>query len=331
MDLTWLDATRPDERDLAGALAVQEAARHVDHPLSAGTTMTPFRASLRHGHDGDPPETAVTHDGDGRVVGVLEVDFPTWDNTHLASVEATVDPRVRRQGLGRALFTHGAELARRRGRRVLLSFCLDGTPGPDFLKAMGLEQALEEIIRRLDVAALDREWLEREYRAALPHAAAYELVRLTAPAPDDLIPRLAEMTAAINDAPTGTLEIDDEKFPPERIRAYEEAQLARDRRFYRVVARHRDSGALAGHTVALVDRERPWLASQHDTSVVRAHRGHRLGLLLKAEMLRWLCEREPQVRTMDTGNAADNAHMIAVNEQLGYRMIARGLEWQRHL
>ena len=57
--------------------------------------------------------------------------------------------------------------------------------------------------------------------------------------------------------------------------------------------------------------------------MVRAHRGHRLGLLLKAEMLRWLAEAEPQVTSIDTWNAESNDHMIAVNERLRYRALGR--------
>ncbi|MND05557.1 hypothetical protein D3C83_264210 [compost metagenome] len=65
--------------------------------------------------------------------------------------------------------------------------------------------------------------------------------------------------------------------------------------------------------------------------MVRAHRGHRLGLLLKIEMLRWFREEEPQVRWMDTGNAPDNAYMIAINETLGHRVVGSVIEWQRRL
>ena len=61
--------------------------------------------------------------------------------------------------------------------------------------------------------------------------------------------------------------------------------------------------------------------------MVRAHRGHRLGLLLKAEMNLWLAGAEPQLRTVDTWNAESNDHMIAVNEMLAYRWMARGLEY----
>lgn len=52
--------------------------------------------------------------------------------------------------------------------------------------------------------------------------------------------------------------------------------------------------------------------------VAREHRGHRLGLLIKTAMLQWLATAEPQVQRIETGNAAGNKHMIAINERLGF-------------
>jgi hypothetical protein len=83
--------------------------------------------------------------------------------------------------------------------------------------------------------------------------------------------------------------------------------------------------------VVAVDVEQPARAHQHDTSVAAAHRGHRLGLLLKAEMVLWLAAVEPGVETVDTWNAESNAHMISVNEQLGYRVMGREVQYQRRL
>jgi hypothetical protein len=97
------------------------------------------------------------------------------------------------------------------------------------------------------------------------------------------------------------------------------------------VAREKASGALAGHTVIAVDEERPAIGDQHDTAVSRAHRGHRLGLLLKAGMLLWLAEVEPQLETVDTWNAESNDHMIEVNERLGYRVMGREVQFQRSI
>ena len=84
-------------------------------------------------------------------------------------------------------------------------------------------------------------------------------------------------------------------------------------------------------SVVVVDGERPELGEQHDTSVVAAHRGHRLGLLLKTEMNLWLREAQPQLAEISTWNAESNDHMIGVNEAIGYRVLGRELEFQRSL
>ena len=97
------------------------------------------------------------------------------------------------------------------------------------------------------------------------------------------------------------------------------------------VARHRATGELAGHSVVVVDEERPQYAEQHDTSVVAAHRGHRLGLLLKADMNLWLRDVQPQITEISTWNAESNDYMIGVNEAIGYRIMGRELEFQKSL
>lgn len=331
MELTWLDPAHLEARDVAGAAAVLEAARTVDSPYRFGLTFSSLRGRMRHGWDGVPPVTAVVRDRRGRVTGFLEVWLPYWDNTHLGLVEVTVDPVIRRKGLGRQLFEAGVERCRADGRTLVIAQCFDQPAGVAFAKEMGLDRASESVQRQQDVATLDWARLDREYATAAPLAGGYELLRLAGPTPPDLMADVVTMTGAINDAPVDDLEIEDEVFSPERIRGFEEGQIARGRRIYRVVARERDTGCLAGHTIVGVDGERPWQGFQCDTSVLRAHRGHRLGLLLKIEMLRWLGEEEPQLRTVDTSNAASNAHMIHVNEVLGYQVVGKVIEWQRHI
>jgi hypothetical protein len=100
---------------------------------------------------------------------------------------------------------------------------------------------------------------------------------------------------------------------------------------FRTFARHRDTGELAGHTVVVGDGERPQHAEQHDTSVVAAHRGHRLGLLLKTDLNLWLRDVQPQIADISTWNAESNDFMISVNEAIGYRIMGRELEFQKHL
>jgi ribosomal protein S18 acetylase RimI-like enzyme len=331
VNLTWLDLDNLDERDVAGATAMLEAARAVDFPHRGALTTAQYRARLQHGWDADRPLTALARDDRGRVVGVLEVQLLHWDNTHVGVVDVTVDPAARRRGLGRELLEAGIERVRADGRAIVLVSCAENYPGTNLLKSLGFEPALEEVVRRQDLVNLDWARLDREYTAAEPYAAGYELVRMPGEVPDDMVDAVLRMTAAINDAPIGALEIEDEVFTVERLRAFEAAERARNRRTYRVAARHRETGELAGHTMVGVEAEQPGYGFQYDTSVLRAHRGHRLGLLLKLEMNRWLAEVEPQLRCVYTGNAASNSHMIQVNELLGYQVVIKYVEWQRRL
>src|SRR5690606_32902553 len=166
-------------------------------------------------------------------------------------------------------------------------------------------------------------------REAEKAAAGYRLLRIAGPVPEDLLDQVAAMTAAINDAPTDDMDVEAHVYDAERIRAFDRAQQAWGRRVYRLIAQRVSDGAPAGQTIVARAEERPEWAEQYDTSVVTEHRGHRLGLLLKTEMLRWLAEAEPEVRFLDTWNAESNTHMISINERLGYRVVSRYLEWQR--
>jgi GNAT superfamily N-acetyltransferase len=332
MHLAWLNREHLDDRDVAGAVALLEAARLVDSPHQlVGPTVFSYTAFLQTGWDGTPPDAALARDDKGRVVGVLQVTLPHWDNTHLGSVDVTVDPLARRQGIGRRLFETGIERVRAAGRRLVLTDCWAETAGVEFAEAMGLERASVGVQRRQDLCALDWPLLDAEYAEAESRAGGYELLRIAGPTPEDMLVDVAAMTAAINDAPIDDLEIEDEVFTAERIRIFEAAQLAGRNRIYRVIARERETGVLGGHTMVGVDAEHPGYAGQYDTSVLQAHRGHRLGRLLKIAMLQWLADEEPQLRKLDTWNAASNAHMIEVNEILGYEIVASGIEWQRHL
>src|SRR5262245_10540375 len=303
----------------------------VDSPHELQATVTTFAADIRHGWDGDRSVSAFARDKRGRVIGLAQIFFPPWDNTHLALLEVTVDPLARRRGLGRKLFEAGVERIREEGRALVISDGYDYPASVAFAKAMGLDRASEEVQRRSRFTALDWKRLDREVEDAGEHARDYELLQMPGATPGEMLTAVARMTEAINDAPIDDLQIEDEVFSPERIRAFEGAQAARGRRLYRVVVRHRATGELAGHTLVGIDSERPWHGWQYDTSVLRAHRGHRLGLLLKIGMVRWLAEEEPQLRTLDTWNAASNTHMIKVNEVLGYEVLAHAFNWQQNI
>ncbi|HWJ81572.1 MAG TPA: GNAT family N-acetyltransferase [Nocardioides sp.] len=319
-----------DATDVKEWVELANAVSAVDAPWEPEVTPVKAEARFRHGWDGEPGTPYLAR-VDGTVVGQGNISTSSYDNHHLAWFGLSVHPEHRRHGHGSAILAHLEAEARRRGRTSAGMAGWESLAVTGFAAARGYERKHQAINRRQHLAEVDREALDVQYAAALARAEDYRLERCTVPTPDHELAELAVMAAAINDAPRDELDIEDEVFTPDRMRAYEEACLARRERAYRVVARHLPTGALAGQTVVVVDSERPMYGDQHDTSVVRAHRGHRLGLLLKAEMLRWLAEEEPQLELIDTFNAESNDHMIGVNERLGYRVMGRELAFQRDL
>ena len=323
------DSTDPDDAAAVDAsFALLEACRVVDSPWEHPWLRDPYKVFLERGWDGEPPVTFLAW-VDGVPVAKAFMFLSERDNTHLAWVWVAVHPDERRQGFGSALLRYVEERAREAGRTTIGTDGWESGRTSGFASAHGLAPASQGILRRQHLDELDLDHVRTLRDAAAALASDYELVRIEGRTPPEMVDAMVELVAAINDAPTDDLDIEDEVFTPERLASYEQTTMAKGNRLYRLVARHRDTGDLAGHTVVAVDGERPVWAEQHDTSVVAAHRGHRLGLALKLEMLRWLVEAEPQVREIDTWNAESNGHMVGVNKALGYHVLGRVLDYQR--
>ena len=319
-----------DSSSVEAFVEIGNACRAVDAPWLHPDTPYRRRMEMIHGWDGEPGRHFLACDA-GAPVGSVVVHYSDYDNLDLAWLEVRVDPRHRRRGLGTAALEAAYEVCRSMDRSLLGIDGWESDQTRGFAKATGFEQKSQSINRRQHLAEVPAEGVARLMAAAEERAGDYELLRFAGRTPDELMDELARITDAINDAPLDDLEIEDEVYPPDRIRAYETAQIESGFRFRRVVARHRGTGELAGHTVVTVDTELPAIGDQHDTAVAREHRGHRLGVLLKADMVRWLAEDEPQLATIDTWNAESNDHMIGVNELLGYRIMGRALEFQRRI
>ncbi|WP_183093026.1 GNAT family N-acetyltransferase [Nocardioides stalactiti] len=328
-----MEITRFGPDDVAALkewVALTEAVQSEDSPWESSPTLVRTEARFRHGWDGEPsvPYLATI---DGVVVGGGTIATSDYDNLHLAWISVVVHPDHRRQGYGSAILAFVEDEVRRIGRTSVGIDAWEADAATAFAAKHGFEKKHQAINRRQYLADVDRTALDEQFAAALAAAPDYALERRLLPTPDEELADIADMASAINDAPTDDLDIEDEVFSAERMKAYEDACAARQERAYRVVARHLPSGRLAGQTVVVVEGERPTLGHQHDTSVVGAHRGHRLGLLLKTEMLHWLAEEEPQLEQVDTFNAESNDHMIGVNELMGYRIMGRELAYQKTL
>jgi GNAT superfamily N-acetyltransferase len=327
-----MDIKRVQPEDAAAcaeAVALLTATAGVDCPDAVPPTQRGFAAHLRHGWDGDAGEAYLARDTDGAVAGVLKVFTPTYDNTNLAWFDVEIHPDHRGRGYGSELLAYAEKLADGSGRTSLGLSEWDLPKAHAFARRHGYEQKSIEVNRRQDLTTLDWTTVQKLYDEAARASTAYELIRISGELPEELLDGMVALTAAINDAPRDDLEIEDDVFSRDRLRAYEVAQAGRDRTLYRVVARERATGFLAGHSTIAVERERPHIGEQHDTSVDGAHRGHRLGALVKTAMLLWMREAEPALTQLDTWNAESNDHMIGINEQLGYRVIARAMEYQK--
>jgi len=309
---------------------VENAVRAADSPWEHPLTRHQAEGIFGYGWDLEPSKPSLAVVG-GAVVGVGEYSTSDYDNLHLAWLTLHVHPEHRRRGHGSALLAGLVEQVHQTGRTSIGTAGWDTEHTRGFATSHGLETKAVEVNRRQFLAELDWPVLDRLYAETRAATSAYDLVRQLGHTPEQDLEAVAVMVAAINDAPTDDLDIEDEVFTPERIRAYETAHERRGITLHRLMVRHRETGELAGETVVGVDQERPHIGEQHNTAVVAAHRGNRLGLLLKLEMNRWLRETQPQLETIDTWNAESNGYMIGVNEALGYRVVGRELAVQKSL
>ena len=131
------------------------------------------------------------------------------------------------------------------------------------------------------------------------------------------------------DIPTGELDADEEIWDHARVRALEASLAAQNRAKVTTAARHDGSGHLVGFTEVAIPLGAPESAWQHDTLVMREHRGHGLGFALKVANLLAVQAQYPAVRRISTWNAEENVPMIAVNEEIGCRVEAYSAYWHR--
>ncbi len=265
----------------------------------------------------------LARDEDGRPVGAAALQLPLLDNLQQGFVEVSVHPGARRRGLGRALLGELEAYAGSRGRTRLLGevlHALDGSPRPAalFAKAGGYVEQLLEVRRDLPLP-MPEETIDALEATTLGRSAGYRLVSYQTAPPEELLEPRAGLAQRISvDAPAGESGLEEERWDVDRVgRTYAE-QVAMGRRLWGTMALAPD-GSAAGVSELVVSRHDPVRAYQFDTVVERAHRGHRIGLLMKLANQRVFQREWPRARVLHTWNAADNTHMVAINDLMGFR------------
>ena len=274
----------------------------------------------------------AARDKAGALIGM---GFVGWhlnepENAHIRWCEIGVHPDHRRQGIGRALF------------RALVNACdgedltfmgqtSDRVPvGEAFCNALGAEAGLAMKTNQLDLTKLDLTKLDRAAlrRWATGAPAGYRLELVAGPLPEALMPAFLESANGMNDAPKGTMRFADEQVTAEQIREREtwSRKAGIERRL--IVAVHEATGAGAGFTGLGYDPRVPHVVQQGGTAVINGHRGHGIGLWMKAAMLEHVLAEWPAARLIRTGNAHTNAQMLGINTQLGFQHAWSTIMWQ---
>ena len=337
--LTITDLDPFDDAATAEFHAVYEAAQSFGREATAtnwerdelrATLQEDARRRFRHGICGRV---------DGRMVVTGYVEGTLLHNLELAELQVNTHPDERGKSYGSAMLERCEALARQRGRSTVLAMVDwpydahpqgDGVPSIEFAKKHGYEMALVEIQRRLDLP-VEEETLDRLAADAAQHHQGYTLRSWMGAVPEDLLQGWAEVTSALmTEAPTGEIEREPEVPDVQVVRESEALAFAQGRELYATAALDAE-GTVVAYSNFGVNTEGSPRAYQWGTLVRPEHRGHRLGMAVKVANLRLLQRERPDLGQVVTWNAEVNAHMIGVNEAMGFVPVERSGEVQKKL
>ncbi|MEQ1736988.1 MAG: GNAT family N-acetyltransferase, partial [Rhodoglobus sp.] len=287
---------------------------------------------------------------DGRIVARATHEWQP-DNQDVGWMDVRVHPDFQRRGIGRALADASEEHARSLGRTRLLTYAVSAdVPGERLIPPTGAGSV--PLAAREVQFLLARGWrleqIARGSRFPLPidaadvaarradaerHAGdAYRIHTWTGPTPDRWVTDQAMLfTRMSTEEPTAGLESPEDPWDEDRVREYDALQAGGPRDLLTAAAEHVASGGLVAFTQLGVPADVTRPATQEDTLVLREHRGHRLGMLLKVANLQYLEQTAPGHPCVLTWNAEENRAMLDVNEAVGFVPIGYEGAWRKDL
>ena len=327
-----------DDGQVAAWHAVYERSQSHDRPFPNPWSLPEVAAGLR-----DPGRrrrfVAFSGTVDGAVVCSGALWLPQLDNLASASLAVDTEPALRRRGYGAAMLEFLEQRAVAEGRRLLNTETFypgdaptdgAGHDNADFLTHRGYVFGLGDVHRRLELPA-DPVLLDRLAEEAAPHHAAYEIRTWRGRVPDELVESFATINASLmSEAPAGEVEREAEVADVAVLREEEALREQQGREPYIAVAVDR-AGTVVAFTTVMTTVHEPGRGYQWGTVVDRAHRGYRLGMALKVANLRVLQQHNPPVRELFTYNAEVNAHMVAINDAVGFVAVERLGEFQKRI
>ena len=298
----------------------------------------------------------------GEIVANARLSIPQRDNLRTAYLQIEVLPSHRRRGAATALLAFMEHQAASCGRSIIMSWSdarVDGHDGQDrpFLvpptgagvfpaddasavlalqAGFDLVQVDRQSVLDLGILRQDQDGAHgleaQESEAAAAGSGEYTLLGWADRCPEDLVGDYALLRQRMStDPPLGGFAQEEELWDAGRIRREEETSLAGGASSLVCAVQHTSTGQLVGHTILERFGSRPAVVYQEDTLVLKEHRGHRLGMWLKAANLRRALDEWPDARRVYTWNAEENTFMLAVNVALGFRAAGRTAGWQKVL
>ncbi|MBU2663053.1 GNAT family N-acetyltransferase [Actinoplanes bogorensis] len=270
---------------------------------------------------------AETMPGERRISWVAEDDrLPEGESEIFAHIsmlllgdigvlEVLVRPSLRRRGLGRQLVAVAARRAYLEGFSSIGVEAIGGTPAIAFYESLGFEREYVETRSVLTLSGVD--WPALTVMAN-GIGSGYQVEFHPGGPPDHLLEAYAQAKLEAQDD-DDDLDLAPRSSDPQRLRDSLDTLHRRGLTAYIVLARHDESGVVAGLTEVVVPAHHPERADQYDTIVVRDHRGYGIDRAIKARMLFELRSAEPGLREVQTWNAQHNESMLKVNAELGYQ------------
>ena len=342
-------ADAPDTVDLHAVVAAINAVCRADSGVDhLDETAAEVLARLRSDAD-QVCRTFVVRDA-GVIVGVLVFCYATAEKTS-ASFDIAVLPKNWGKGIEETLLSRAEAETRALGRDVLQIWTMhpgtatetpipaatgwgavSETPLTSLLLSHGfkLEQAERNstfdlhgsfsVVEDLLAAAWDTAGSE------------YRPLEWTLPTPPEVRDGYAwALSRMSTDVPAGALAVDEEVWDAERV-ARRDARFREAGQILSVSAvEHVPTGQIAAFNELVIDGDRRGVTHNYCTLVLKEHRGHRLGTIVKsANLLRWrnVAPDSPKVSTF---NAEENRPMLDINEAMGFVPVAYAAAWQKRL
>ena len=197
--------------------------------------------------------------------------------------------------------------------------------GEAFATAVGAKPGLPMKLNQLDLRRVDRTRVAEWSRAG---PKGYRVERIDGTVPGQFVKAFIEASEGINDMPRGEIAFNDWKLTEAQIRQRESFFKQAGMTWWLLLAIDDQTGEGVGFTEVEFNPLDPHAIQQEGTAVVAAHRGHGIGLWLKAVMLERILSERSDSRFIRTGNANVNKQMLAINEKLGFAYAWQTTLWQ---